>query len=73
MKKRKSYGVSIDSHQADAVHYPKMPSSSLVAAAGHEMKKNPPSVVEHTARKYGRARAKKQRTAILLSKARRGG
>ncbi|HZM78491.1 MAG TPA: hypothetical protein VFC19_22420 [Candidatus Limnocylindrales bacterium] len=40
---------------------------------GHELKQNPPRVLGKTARKFGRARAEKQRVAILLSKARRAG
>ena len=38
--------------------------------AGDEMKQNPPSILAKTAEKYGPERAKKQRIAILLSKAR---
>lgn len=42
-------------------------------AIGHEMKVNPPAILNATRRKFGVARAKKQRTAILLSKARKAG
>lgn len=42
-------------------------------AIGHEMKVRPPSVVNATRRKFGVARAEKQRKAILLSKARAAG
>jgi len=40
---------------------------------GHEMKVNPPSVLAKTQRRFGAARAERQRKAILLSKARRAG
>ena len=40
---------------------------------GHELKSNPPKILAHTARKFGAARAARQRRAILLSKARRAG
>ncbi len=42
-------------------------------AIGHEMKVNPPAVVNATRRKFGAQRAESQRRAILLSKARRAG
>jgi len=48
------------------------PSKDKTAAAGKEVKENPPAILAHTARKFGRARARKQKTAIILSKARRG-
>lgn len=50
-----------------------MAKSSVLEAVGHEMKVNPPKILAHTARKFGRADAKKQRVAILLSKARKAG
>jgi hypothetical protein len=37
------------------------------------MKSNPPSILAKTAQKFGPARAKKQKVAILLSKARKEG
>ncbi len=48
------------------------PAKAKIQAAGHEMKVNPPAVLAHTAKKFGRAQARKQRTAILLAKARKG-
>ncbi len=42
-------------------------------AIGHELKVNPPAIVNATRRKFGAARAQKQNTAIMLSKARRAG
>lgn len=44
-----------------------------IEVAGHEMKVNPPKILAHTAKKFGKARMKKQKTAILLSKARETG
>jgi len=46
---------------------------STLEAIGHELKTNPPAVVNATRRKFGAQRAQKQNTAILLSKARRAG
>lgn len=48
-------------------------SRKLIADAGKEMSDNPPSQLAKTAAKFGPDRAKKQRVAILLSKAKRGG
>lgn len=48
------------------------PSKDKVAEAGKEVKASPPAVLAHTAKKFGRARARKQKTAIILDKARRG-
>jgi hypothetical protein len=41
-----------------------------VETAFHEMKRNPPRTLSRTAKKYGAARAEKQRVAIGLNKAR---
>jgi hypothetical protein len=41
--------------------------------AGHEIKVNPPKILARTAAKYGPERARKQRIAIMLSKARKSG
>ena len=48
-------------------------SDSTMEAIGHELKVNPPAVLNSTRRKFGVARAEKQRKAILLSKARAAG
>lgn len=48
-------------------------STETIAAIGRELKDNPPSIVASTRRKFGPARANKQRVAILLSKARKAG
>lgn len=49
----------------------KYPSPTAIEAAGHEIKTNPPKILRHTAKKFGKADARKQRVAIMLSKARR--
>jgi len=46
---------------------------STLSAIGEELKSNPPAIVNATRRKFGAARAAKQKTAILLSKARKAG
>ena len=51
----------------------KKPSEEALETAGHEIKENPPKILSGTAKKFGPARAAKQRVAILLSKARRVG
>ena len=50
-----------------------MSKADKLEAIGHELKVNPPKILAHTAKKFGRADAEKQRKAILLSKARRAG
>ena len=47
--------------------------SSTLSAIGKEMRDNPPAVLNATRRKFGVARAEKQRVAILLSKGRQAG
>lgn len=48
------------------------PSKSKIESAGHEMKANPPRQLAETAKKFGRARARKQKVAMMLAKARKG-
>lgn len=50
-----------------------MAKSDQLEAIGHEMKVNPPAILNATRRKFGAAEAEKQRKAILLSKARAAG
>lgn len=50
---------------------PSTPSKSALQSAGHELKVNPPKQLARTARKFGVADAKRQRTAIMFSKARK--
>jgi hypothetical protein len=50
-----------------------MADSDKLESIGRELKNNPPAILAATRRKFGVARAKKQRTAILLSKARQAG
>ena len=47
--------------------------SHIIASVGHELKTNPPKVLAKTRRKKGVKAANRQRTAILLSKARSRG
>lgn len=47
--------------------------ATILRSVGHELKVNPPKILAKTKRKKGAAAAEKQRTAILLSKARRRG
>ena len=46
-------------------------SASVIAKIGSELKRNPPKILAKTRRKKGVKAANRQRTAILLSKARR--
>lgn len=50
-----------------------MSDQDTLSAIGKELRDNPPAIVNATKRKFGAARAAKQNTAILLSKARRAG
>lgn len=45
----------------------------ILSSVGKELKKNPPKILAKTRRKKGVKAAKKQRVAILLSKARKRG
>lgn len=47
--------------------------SGILESVGSELKENPPKVLASTRRKFGPARALKQKRAILLSKARKLG
>jgi len=47
--------------------------NDTLEAIGHELKVSPPAIINSTRRKFGAARAAKQKTAILLSKARKAG
>jgi hypothetical protein len=44
-----------------------------IASAAREVKKNPPKILAKTAKKFGAEKAKKQKIAIILSKARQAG
>lgn len=46
---------------------------SILQSVGHELKENPPRQLAKTRKKFGAARAEKQRVAILLSKSRKRG
>lgn len=48
-------------------------SSRILHGMAKEMKENPPSILAKTRKKKGKVAAEKQRTAILLSKARKAG
>lgn len=50
-----------------------MQDRKVLESVGRELKENPPKQLAKTAKKYGKARAEKQRKAILLSKARSKG
>lgn len=44
--------------------------ASIIQGVGHELKVNPPKVLAKTRRRKGAKAANRQRTAILLNKAR---
>jgi len=48
-------------------------SKSILDTIGKELKSNPPKILANTTKKFGIARAQKQKKAILLSKARKVG
>lgn len=75
MFKKTKHGVEIDSQKADADSKPrfgKRPGRGAIEAAGAEMKRNPPEQLKKTAAKFGKKRARKQKVAMMLSKARKG-
>ena len=51
----------------------KTKTQKVLQRVGHELKVDEPEIVGHTRRKYGPARASKQKKAILLEKARKAG
>lgn len=55
------------------VKRPKTRTARILEDVGEELKENPPSVLETTRRRGGKAQAERQRRAILLSKARKRG
>lgn len=44
-----------------------------IEAAGHEIKENPPKILAHTRKKFGKKKAEAQKIVIMLSKARKAG
>lgn len=72
MYKKVKNGIEIDSAKSDESHYPRMPVKKDISRAEKELKKNPPEILEHTAKKFGRKKARKQKIAIMLNKARKG-
>lgn len=71
--KNKGFTVSVKSENEDPQNVPRFkPRPAAVAAAGREIKDNPPAILKKTAKKSGKGRAKKQAVAIMLSKARKG-
>lgn len=51
----------------------KSDNAETLEGIGQELKFNPPAITEKTRAKYGNDKARKQRIAVLLSKARRAG
>jgi hypothetical protein len=76
--KKTKQGIEIDSQEADKGNAPRFkggsyPSRKSIETAGKEMKNNPPSQLAKTKKKFGKAREKKQKIAMMLSKARKEG
>ena len=46
---------------------------AILTDVGKELKANPPGILASTQKKFGIARAKKQKKAIMFSKARKAG
>ncbi len=77
MYKKTKNGVEIDSQAADKGMAPRFkskgyPSRDAIKSAGHEMKANPPAQLAKTKKKFGKKRARAQKVAIMLDKARKG-
>lgn len=75
MYKKTKHGVEIDSQKADEGMRPRFksyPAKKSIESAGHEMKMNPPAQLKKTAAKFGKKKARKQKVAIMLNKARKG-
>lgn len=65
---KSSFDTKKDSGGKRSGSYPK---ESAIEHSGHELKKNPPKILSRTSKKFGRAKARKQRIAIMLNKARK--
>lgn len=75
MYKKTKHGIEIDSQAADKNMVPrfgKRPGRGAVEAAGHDMNMNPPAQLAKTAKKFGKKKARAQKVAMMLSKARKG-
>lgn len=75
MFKKTKGGIEIDSQAADRESAPRFkgrPAPAAIARAGREMKADPPASLAKTKKKFGAKRARSQKVAILLSKARKG-
>lgn len=57
---------------ATSQNHPQYPTKSKIEESGKEIKRNPPSILKSTARKFGKKAAKRQRVATMLAKARKG-
>lgn len=68
MGRSKNNSVNEFDNSINRVAYP---SKSKIEASGQEIKDNPPAILAKTARKSGKAKAAKQKVAIMLSKARK--
>ncbi len=56
-----------------ALHQHGKRSARILSDIGHELKVNPPAILEKTRRKSGATAAKQQRVAHLLSRAKKAG
>ncbi len=73
---KKPYSVQMPSEASEKKNVPtfgkKYPPKAAIQSAGSEVYKNEPAIVAKTRRKKGRAAARRQKIAIILSKARKG-
>jgi hypothetical protein len=76
MFKKTKHGVEIDSQATDKTNAPKFgkryPPKAAIESAGREMKQNQPRQLAKTKAKFGKKKARAQKIAIMLSKARKG-
>lgn len=72
MYKKTKHGVEIDSQAADKAMAPRFKAKRSIEDAGHEMKKNPPAQLAKNKKKFGKKRARAQKVAMMLKKARKG-
>lgn len=81
MKKKKGatfskHGVTVDDHDEPHTQGRKAgsyPPPASIERAGHEIKQNPPKQLDSTKKKFGKKRARKQKIAMMLNKARTEG
>lgn len=71
MKKKNGVEIGQDEDKARKPMFGKRPAVRAIEEAGHEIKMHPPRQLKKSAKKFGKKRARAQKVAMMLSKARK--